>query len=173
MVSAPSPAGGACDTRTIAYHEAGHAVACIVLGHPIKKLTIVETGESLGSCLSPSPIFLNYGDTKRDRRRAARECIVTIYAGPEAQRLLKTAAALCGCDGDEESAFEVSRDFGVLPRGCSFVGDDRHWALLERIRLEARQLVRSHWPTIEALAAALLVEGTLAGERIAEIVGRP
>jgi hypothetical protein len=152
-----------------AFHEAGHAAVLIYFGLPIMNVTIVPSEEADGVCTSSTVMGIEFGpdDGPRERRRIARQQILSCYAGLEAQRLVDGHAEPSPVD--EESAFELSRDYGVGPRGGA-IGDERHIASLGRLRGEARRLVRQLRPAIEVLAAELLRRSTLDGKEAARAV---
>ena len=157
--------------RATAYHEAGHAVAEVVQGLSVSSASIVADADddSLGRCYSP-PVLGYEFNSAREQRQVARASIVGCYAGVEAQRLVDPAPADFHGQADDEQAFAVSREYAVLPRSCEFVGDDAHMAYLERLRREARRLVRKHRRAVEAVAEALLQHETLDGVDIEAIV---
>jgi len=94
--------------------------------------------------------------TKRERRSIGRDCIISYYAGLEAQRNYNSAADDVNSLQDDEDAFEISRMYEVLPKKASYIGDDVHLRYLRRLRAEARKLVKREWPKIACLAEELL-----------------
>ena len=155
--------------RCTAYHEAGHAVMSIVLGLSVNSVTIVRSRDSLG-CVKSPPV-LGYEDrTRSGRRRLARAHIVSSYAGLEAQKLVDPDPKDFAGEHDDENARWLSREYHVFPRILNCVGDEYHEAYLERLRGEARRLVRKHRPAIDAVAEALLIGWTMGHEAVAQIV---
>jgi len=153
-----------------AYHEAGHAVADTVLGLHVTNVEIVRRKDTLGR--SSSLGILRYeGGSRREQRSIARDAIISAYAGVEAQRLVETPEVYAD-DADRNNAFWLSRTYCVMPRNCSYVGDDSHVAYLERLRTEAKRLVRREWTKIEAVATELLAKRKLTGDRVREICAR-
>jgi ATP-dependent Zn protease len=68
-----------------AYHEAGHAVANIVLGFEVTHCTIVPKDDTVGHVEHPHPIW-KYGlSVRRERTTWGRRAIVTCYAGLAAE----------------------------------------------------------------------------------------
>ena len=116
---------------------------------------------SLGNVDSPS--LMHY--EPRDRRQVGRASIVATYAGMEAQRRFDPSND-DGGDDDERQAFWISSYYQVFPRYISCVGDDRHCAYLERLRGEARRLIRRHWSEVEMVAGLLLVHKRLDRDRL-------
>lgn len=145
------------DLRATAYHEAGHAVVTFAQGLTIDTVSIIPAEDYNGICLEPSVLGYRF-ESWRDRRAIARALIVVCYAGMHAQRLVDPNAADWHGDGDESDAFQLSQNYEVLPRYCSWVGDDAHDRYLDRLRQEAKRLVMKHRTAIAALAEALLQE---------------
>jgi hypothetical protein len=69
---------------------------------------------------------------------------------------------------DEEDAFELSRQWGVLPPSCRCVGDNAHLAYLDRLRATARRLVNQYRVAVEKLAEELLRTRNLDGTPVEE-----
>lgn len=150
-----------------AYHEAGHAVVALAHGLTGFEVTIVPGEDSLGHYLHPGVLgYEIHGN--RERRSLARDCILVSYAGMHAQRLVDPDADGSHGVGDESNAFDLSRDFEVLPRSLSRVGDEQHWRYLDRLKKEAGRVVQQNRAPIKALAEALLEKKTLSGEEIRE-----
>jgi ATP-dependent Zn protease len=152
-----------------AYHEAGHAVVDLALGLTVQKVSIVPDDASNGFCRGPS-VQLYEASGRKERRTVARAAIISCYAGLEAQRLVDPNPAEHHGDGDEDEAFELSRRWGVLPGRCDFIGDDRHQAYLDRLRTEARRLVKRQRAAVARLAAELLARRELEGAEVERIV---
>lgn len=150
--------------RGTAYHEAGHAVALLVQGLHVEQVSIRAEDDYNGSCVQPSLLMYNV-TSKRERKALARRCIISSYAGIEAERLIDPDAPEWHGQWDFQNAFEISREYVVLPRACAHVGDDLHDAFLLRLRREARGLVGRHRPLIDRLATALLRARTLTGDQ--------
>lgn len=64
----------------------------LVQGLHCKKVTIKPDEDSLGSCISPTVLGYEFRDD-REKRMIARECILAIYAGMPAQRLIQPDCA--------------------------------------------------------------------------------
>ena len=154
-----------------AYPEAGHAILALVNGLTGIEVTIVPGEGTLGHYLHPR-VHGYETQGSRERRRLARDCILVCYAGMHAQRLFDPDADESHGAIDENNAFNLSRDFGVLPRYCSYVGDSHHLQYLHRLRKEAGRLVRQNQAPIRALAEALLESKILSGEEIRERVAK-
>jgi len=141
------------------WHEAGHAVIAFALDIHIESVSAVAKPYAYGVCKHLNPLFLE----PRYRRANARACIVMAYAGIEAAKLHEPNADESTSAQDFRDAFEMSRDFVVLPRSCTYIGDDAHDAFLLKLRGEARHLVKRHRHQIERLALLLMDRHTLTG----------
>ena len=159
----------AAELNSTAHHEAGHAVALVAQRLGFESVTIVPEGTSLGRCTHPSIPGYEGPHSIRSDRSLARKLIVVSYAGDPAQRLVDSAPPDYAADVDNDDAWELSCDYGVLPRG-SRIGDDAYKAYLEELKSEARRLVGRHERAIRALAAVLLAEQTMTECRVIEVV---
>jgi hypothetical protein len=160
----------AASFRATCWHEAGHAVAALVQGLTFNEVNVAREGDQNGYCIQPSLLMYDVS-SKRERRARARGCIIVSYAGIEAERLLDPDAPQWHGDADFQNAFETSRDYEVLPRGASFVGDEIHIAYLDRLRRQARRLVTQHQATIQRLAEALSVNRRMDAVTAAKAAG--
>jgi hypothetical protein len=144
-----------------AHHEAGHVVAAWAHGLTCESASIEghEDG-SAGRIVHPSEHGYEGSGGRRAQRQIARAHIIVAYAGHEAQ-LLFDPDAPDGATRDRDDAWALMRRFEVLPRDCNYVGDDSCVRYLNRLRGDARRLVRRHWPIVEAVARELLNRRTL------------
>lgn len=143
------------DLQATAYHEAGHAVVSLALGLAIDHVSILAGKGYTGSCTGPSVLGYEAAN-QREQRSIARALILSCYAGMHAQRLVDPDAPEEQGFDDDADAFNLSQNCAVLPRSCQTVGDEQHIAYLDRLRQEARRLVRRHRRAIGVLAQALL-----------------
>ena len=148
-----------------AYHEAGHAVVALALGLPIKKVTIEPT-ETLRGSVS---LDLADDDAPEESLTPAQRVKLGIVelswalAGPLAEEIaLGEADAGSRRDyRDADQAVErTDATMGTLPWQW------RHWAAT---RVES--YLRQNWDLVERLAVALLMQRTMTGTRVLEIVG--
>ncbi len=129
----------------VAYHEAGHAVVnfrfCLDLG----AVTIIldHKKNQGGSCTSEC----EWGDGSIDS-----EAAIVFLAGYEAQRKYDPAADFGYSADDEAEALRLSH------------------GRIEELRSTAAQMVENNWRQIEAVAMALIEDGTLKGEECEVIV---
>ncbi|HEY4393211.1 MAG TPA: hypothetical protein VGP64_04080 [Polyangia bacterium] len=146
-----------------AFHEAGHAIVAVYFGIPPTSVSIVPAADgSAGRMCHPSPLIFE-AESRRDRRSLVRQMILVSYAGIGAQRLVEPEAPEWQAENDFANAFELSREHAVLPRGCSWVGDEAHGAYLDRLRRESARLVRRLAVPISFFAEALLVAHEMSG----------
>lgn len=152
-----------------AHHEAGHSVIKLMLGLHIERVTIVQRGQTYGMAVGPSPLHYNHMN-RRELKRVVRDEIIGCYAGFEAERHYSPSAEAFYSQEDNDTAFELSRQYEVLPNGCDYVGSNMHRNYLESLRSIALRLVRRHWPIIESVATHLLAKGTLSEDEIRSLV---
>ena len=151
------------DLRHTATHEAGHAAIARVLTLACGEASIRPDYDaaSAGYSITHAPLECEdiwYQRFKiRDDGTVYRARIMAFMAGSEAE-----AELLGSCQGgDGDDLYQVALMAEQLER-CD----------LERLRRMTRMLVRRHRDRIERVAAALLAEQDLSGERIDELVGR-
>ena len=124
-----------------AYHEAGHAVADMVLGHGVARVSIVPDPEQWigGASLQCD------GDDMTPEGMA--DLVVALYAGAEAERCVRPK------DGD---------NFKVIKGGASSDDDKAEEYLShcressDELRAKAAQLVAEHWGFVELVVGELL-----------------
>jgi hypothetical protein len=152
-----------------AYHEAGHAVITFAQGLTVHKVSIVPGEEYNGVCVEPG-VARYHPSNSREQRAIARAQIVSYYAGMPAQRLVNPKPPEHHGASDEDAAFALSRQFLVLPRYCSHIGDERHDAYRRRLRQEACRLVGKHRRAIDLLASHLFRRQELQGEEALRLI---
>ena len=153
------------DLTTTAWHEAGHAVVAIYFGLPFFEVTIVPSEGADGHVSHPTPLGIDFGfaDTPAERRRCARQQILSDYAGLEAARLIHPEASEDSGEHDRNKAMAASCLYQVLPRRHNglVIGGEHHREFLDRLRGEARRLVRRLREPIRVLARELLDRATM------------
>jgi ATP-dependent Zn protease len=159
----------AAEARATAYHEAGHAVIRLVKGLTVNRVSIIPGEGFTGVCLAPGVLGYECSG-RRERRETGRASVVSCYAGFEAELLEYPNAREEHAADDWENAFRISRQWEVLPRNCDHVGSEAHFKYLERLRAEARRLVRRHRAAIDALAAELLRRQEMNREQVEALV---
>ncbi len=176
------------ELRTVAYHEAGHALVRHLAGGPPPALvTVVPSPTSLGRCF--------YGDD--ENRLVGRDDLVAIAASSFGGRAAEEAVfgrATMGAVGDLRAAESCVLD---LLRGGLGSADTPasleayvqaggrtldEGIQLQRTRDEIAALLGEAWRTaahavvehrdrLDALASALIEERTVTGSRLAELLG--
>ena len=158
--------------RAAAFHEAGHAAVLWHFGLPTTLVNIVPGTYARGQHTHPPPLMLESASTVRERRQVARQMILSTYAGMSAQRLVEPSSSSWHEEDDDQGAFELSMEYGVLPRGCGFVGDEEHTRYLNGLRREAARLVKRLSREIEALAEELMRKKKMTGAQVAAFFER-
>lgn len=151
-----------------AHHEAGHAVADLVLGVPIDEVSIRPNpaNGSLGEVRGSAYEF--YGISRRELRMLVRGAVISCYAGFEAERIVDAKAdEEVSASHDYALAFELPMRFEVPPRGCLYCGDEVYDRWLGQRRLDAAALVRGNWAQVRVLAGVLLDRERLCGSELA------
>lgn len=154
----------------VAYHEAGHAVAAALLHTHMRSASIIPNNSqgSLGHVGhhrwgKETPDV--YDSARIDRR--LEQHIITVLAGPEAERKLFGRYNRVGASSD----FDTAADLALYRTG----GDPKEATLIIRwLAHRTRTLVglETNWRLIEAVAKALMEHRRLSGQRVREIVGR-
>jgi cell division protease FtsH len=176
------------DRRRTAYHEAGHALAGMLIpkADPVRKISIIPRGGSLGVTLSsPDSDRFNYSD--EDLLAAAR----VLLAGRAAEQLV-FGGLTSGAESDLEQLTRIARHMvgrWGMSDAIGFVtildGEGSNAASPETIALldvEVRRiadaayadildLLRSERPRLDALAEALLEQETLDADEAYKAVG--
>ena len=138
--------------RSVAYHEAGHAVAELVFGNNPSIATIEPKGDHLGhSNKIDGDIFSEEG---------IKEEIIALYAGAEAERLVNDDYELIkeGAWSDDEQAESHLRQ---ITRNES---DLR--TMETELRKETAELIQTHRELVEGVASELLEHITLNYEEL-------
>lgn len=149
-----------------AYHEAGHAIMAISQGFAIRKATIVATEETYGE-------VTRYATTMERRIEfdnstfivdRIEKLILIFYAGGIAQRKF---APRCKwklrASGDHKKAAHLFSYICGLDEKAQYYYSRLLWRRTELA-------VDFHWPEIEAVAAALLIEKRLTGKQVRAIM---
>jgi len=138
-----------------AYHEAGHALTCVLLGKKILKATIIsdKNKKSDGSVLFLSVPY------------SSNETIKIFLAGYAAEEIIYGQACL-GIKSDLEMATEVASQLCSAPINTQ---DD----VINQLKNELAQtklLISNNFPLLEKIAQELLAKKELTGDEIYEIV---
>ena len=160
-------------TRSIAYHESGHAIAALVLGKPLWRVTI-NPSERSGECLAVAPTLkLRSGFTDLDAfdaicrywkkshitpeaRKFISDHAVELCAGLAAQRLVDTSATVDAW----HDAHKIRGFASLFPGEHDFE---------ERMRARAQALVLQHRGEVARVADALVERHQLSGDQVRSI----
>jgi ATP-dependent Zn protease len=135
--------------EAVAYHEAGHAVAALVLGRSVQHVSVLPDRERLGQCAFRKGVFRPSEDWLE------REILISL-AGIAAE-------ARHSVEYDWEGA---SRDLQYVRRLARERAGERRAARLERRLLaKAEHLLaqEGHWRAVELIVAELLRLGAISG----------
>src|SRR5262249_54318280 len=155
-----------------AYHEAGHAVASLLVGIHTKRVTVKPSVGSLGHhetwsfftaderlALESSDRY-EFGATKALRKVINRSIIV--LAGGYAEKVFTGRYNWIGASADIDSYHDLI--VRLFP-------DDEERKLFDRwIRRRTEVLVDNSWWRVEAIAHALCERTTLKGDEIREVL---
>ncbi len=152
--------------QTIAYHEAGHAVAAWYVRVRSISLSIMPDSQSLGRLTHHSyfaGVNPEFDDSPRCQRRLENMALVCL-AGPAAQRRFNPRGYPQYVKGDYHDAVNFLSYISPDP--------DELGAHIGWIEVRARNFVRRDdmWVPIKALAAALLDRGEIPSREIKPII---
>jgi cell division protease FtsH len=160
----------------IAYHEAGHALAVYYLfpNRRIVRASIIRRANSLGHVRSVENIEIY----AKELQEGVREIMVSL-SGDIATRL-KYFTAWTGMAGGWSS------DYGHVRYWLAWLGEhgffgppvDNPTTLYQKemqhfwkdSEAKTERLLKEHWPEIDAIAQALLIDGDLPGKEIVRII---
>jgi ATP-dependent Zn protease len=151
---------GKSELECTAYHEAGHAVAHLLLGGAVRQVSIVpDAGRArLGHCRRYHlPSFRpDIDNGPKALPRVERE-VVAYFAGGIAEAHFRGRHCRSGARRDMEAAFDLAC------RVCA--SDEEAEKFLAWLYVRAKGLITAerHWPAVEAVARELLARRTLSG----------
>jgi ATP-dependent Zn protease len=151
------------ELASTAYHEAGHAVACLVYSIAVREVSIVPTAHSAGTVKTErlTEEVLKGGDEVELRNRA-----ITLFAGEKAEE------RFCAETEQEFNYFCNASDIlWLIDILKKFHPENKEERLRVRFELadNACDLVSERWEQIQAVARALLKHKTLSGEDVRRI----
>ncbi len=166
------------EDRYSAIHEAGHAVAAVLLDMGLRQVHVgvkkLLNGKLIGGKFEWRGVVLPALAGKGDE---VVPLIAMYLAGPLAEKKINPKAINPKALGDdftqalaiaEYAAGEIT-DLGKGEFRLTF-RDDYRWTIYEKGRLAALALVNEHWATIETIAELLQSRRSMTGEEVGEIV---
>jgi len=185
------------EKENTAYHEAGHALLCVLLVNtdPLHKVTIIPRGPTLGLMMS-----LPEGDQYTNRKNELLDSLIMTMGGRVAEELV-FGDVTNGASADIRMATNTARrmvcewgmseNLGMVEYGAHeqhvFLGRDigknRDYseataqeidkevrALCDNAYLRAKEMLTEHRAKLEAIAKALLEFETLDGAQVRDII---
>ena len=170
------------DRGITAWHEAGHAVAALLLPHandPVS-VTIVPRGASGGAT------WMDGNDNSFMTRSEAEARLVVSMGGRAAEELHLDGDYTWGASHDFASATSLAlkmvTEYGMSDLGPTSWANYTHMGsgqadriseavdrILEQALEDARRLIRDNRALVEAIVAELLAEETVSGHRLASL----
>ncbi|MBT2326621.1 AAA family ATPase [Variovorax paradoxus] len=174
-----------CERRCIAVHEAGHALASVVLGYgKVEKVTILPRGGALGVTL------VTQDEDMTLVRKSDMEKHIQMLLGGRNAELAVFEEASSGASHDLQQASKLALDmvgrYGFGADGALFslgalpaehasrqvsAAVRQASVLLEGLNLKCQQIMRTHRRALDELTEELLAHETVSGERVLELVG--
>jgi ATP-dependent Zn protease len=160
--------------EVVAYHEAGHAVACVLLGRNLTKV-VLGAGRRRGS--------FEVEEWPPTTREAIEAEIVSLYSGPAAQRIFTgrpvriavTATLTVTTRGSQRTVAVHENDgsqiFRLAVRATGFELQAIE-ELCQQLDAQARELVAVAWPAVELVAHVLLARRQLSGDDVRGFVSQ-
>jgi hypothetical protein len=148
-----------------AYHEAGHAVAAAVTGHPLLFAAIWADPQGWQGLVVTPPDLLWLLRSRRVRRQLAERSAVVSAAGVAAVRLYAWhfGTAIQGAEEDLKNLHLCAQDAECSER-------EQVKAFAGRVVTQATEVVSTHRTAIIRVADELLREGFVMGDRIRKMV---
>ena len=157
-----------------AYHEAGHAIACLASGVEIIECWITDTTPTpTGKVEHPNPVHLIVGERgvteetyTAEVEAAYLKTIVIALAGEAAQRRYEPSSL----DGDLASGLDGDRAEVQRLLTCIKGSDDAKEVMHAECKRQAAALIEERWSEVQTLAKALIDRRHLTGTEIASII---
>jgi ATP-dependent Zn protease len=150
---------------SVAYHEAGHAVAAFVLGMHVDLVSIETQGFPPGWLLRGG-VIANFGNEDAHNRSEAEKAATAGLAGEQAERLWCEQKPWRRAKSTFHVSFSGDRAY-VKAILRPFIKDSISKRLaIKRLKDAARTLLVKHWIPVEMLAARLAERKVLHGKEI-------
>ena len=170
------------NVELVAWHEAGHALAGLLLGQDLTKASIIPATSGAGGATFITPKKLGLFTAQE-----LEEQVMMLYAGRNAELLLTKDAkkVTTGASNDIEKAtdfirrmvteYGMTETFGLL--NLEILDDkpdtitDEMVTIAKQLNAKSLQLLQEHQEMLRDIAQALIEKETLTGKEIEEIAG--
>ena len=174
------------NVELVAWHEAGHALAGLLMGQDLTKASIIPSTSGAGGATFITPRKLGLFTVKE-----LREQVVMLYSGRNAE------AVLAEKDGEDlgittGASNDIEKATGIIKKMITEYGMNENFGLLNLEELEIKpdviakeavnlskelcsesyKLMMDNADTLKKIAEALIEKETLTGEEIRKIAGK-
>jgi ATP-dependent Zn protease len=161
------------DERTIAFHEAGHAVIAAHLGLEIGPVTIVPIegptpGERILGLATVTNPLRQWRRGDGPRRELMESYVVALFAGCTAEAVLHNSEQEIVGEDYELARYWLNE---MPPRGASYIEDEVCERYEHKLLRRALQLVECYFAEIRTIAELLLERRILQPDEIFEALG--
>ena len=174
------------NVELVAWHEAGHALAGLLMGQDLTKTSIIPSTSGAGGATFITPRKLGLFTVKE-----LREQVVMLYSGRNAEAVLaekngEDLGVTTGASNDIEKAtgiikkmiteYGMNENFGLLNLEELEIKPDviakEAVSLSKELCSESYNLMMDNADTLKKIAEALIEKETLTGEEIRKIAGK-
>lgn len=174
------------NVELVAWHEAGHALAGLLMGQDLTKASIIPSTSGAGGATFITPRKLRLFTVKE-----LREQVVMLYSGRNAEAVLaekngEDLGVTTGASNDIEKAtgiikkmiteYGMNENFGLLNLEELEIKPDviakEAVSLSKELCSESYNLMMDNADTLKKIAEALIEKETLTGEEIRKIAGK-
>lgn len=174
------------NVELVAWHEAGHALAGLLMGQDLTKASIIPSTSGAGGATFITPRKLGLFTVKE-----LREQVVMLYSGRNAEAVLaekngESLGITTGASNDIEKAtgiikkmiteYGMNENFGLLHLEELEIKPDviakEAVSLSKELCSESYNLMMDNADTLKKIAEALIEKETLTGEEIRKIAGK-
>jgi ATP-dependent Zn protease len=159
------------DREHVAYHEAGHAVVCLLLGHEVRDVTIKTDKQAEGR----TRIYMHmpeWGATEDDIRIELAGAIAEALVNPTSFEDKIKLSAQGDMQRIRKFALEIALETLAFNGKSVLVGDLMVEAdgIIGKVMEETEALVEGNKQAIIRVAEALLEHGTLTGDEVKQFI---
>ena len=174
------------NVELVAWHEAGHALAGLLMGQDLTKASIIPSTSGAGGATFITPRKLGLFTVKE-----LREQVVMLYSGRNAEAILaerngEVMGVTTGASNDIEKAtgiikkmiteYGMNENFGLLNLEELEIKPDviarEAVSMSKELCSESYKLMMDNADTLKKIAEALIEKETLTGEEIRKIAGK-